>query len=212
MKLPRIATLGLPILVGLLAISTAGCLFSPDTKDPKPTRSDYKPQTSPANVLANLIMAYNRRNVDEYAKLFDTTEFTFRFDPVDLEGENNDLPEFWGWPVEFEVTKNMFESDEVFRIALEFDNGPVQDVSEEDGEQVDLSWKKMTVTSVHLEVEANNPADPTDNVVFLVQGDRALFFFKEYPTDLIEDENGNLNPRWRITEWRDIRIDARPVS
>ncbi|MCA9754334.1 MAG: hypothetical protein KDA27_00920 [Candidatus Eisenbacteria bacterium] len=211
MKLPRIATLGLPALVGLLAVSTAGCLFSPDTKPPKTETSDYLPQTSPANVLDNLVKAYNLKNVEEYAKLFDSTEFTFRFDPIDLQNDT-DLPEFWDWTVEYDVTKNMFESDDVRRIELEFQKGPVLPVTEDDGEQVDLTWKKMTVTGVHLEVETNNPADPTDPVIFLVSGDRAKFFFKEYPTELIEDEDGNLNPKWRITEWSDIRVEGRPIS
>ena len=211
MKLPRITALGLPVLVGLLAVSAAGCLFSPDKQSPggEPTPSNYKPQTSAANVLDNLRTAYEERKLEEYTKLFDPIEFSFRFDPVDLR-DQPDLPAFWSWTEEEAVHRKMFDSEDVIDISLTFIKGQVQDVDEGDGEQIDLSWKKMTITGVQLEVETKNPDDPTDNIIYKVNGDRALYFFKEYPDEQVPDANGVMKPLWRITEWRDIRIGARP--
>lgn len=214
MKLPRIAAFVLPVLVGLLAISAAGCLFSPDKGDPNDNQppSNYKPQTSPANVLANLRTAYVERKLDEYAKLFDPVEFSFKFDPLDLQ-DSPDLPPFWGWADEERVHRNMFESDDVLDIRLTFVPGVVQDAEESDGTDVDLSWKKMTITSVELEVEAKNPADPTDNLIYRVPGDRAIYFFKEYPDEQVLDGNV-LRSTWKITQWKDVRVsgsDGRPM-
>ncbi|MEZ4649586.1 MAG: hypothetical protein R3E97_12545 [Candidatus Eisenbacteria bacterium] len=188
-----------------LCVGLVGPGCDDDSVSPDPIVSPYLPATSAANLLDNLITAMEARNSSEYEKLFDEEEFKFRFDPVDLEGENNNLPEFWGFDGEAQWSRNAFESTDVLRISLEFDKGPLQDVAPEDGEFVDLSWKKMMVTSVHLEIEMKNPADPTDNVIFLVQGDRAQFFFA-----IDEEHTIGGEPTWKIVEWRDIRIEGRP--
>ena len=211
MKHPRITTLWLPVLVGLLALSTAGCLFSPDKRDPSdnPPPSLYKPQTSPANVLDNLVAAYVDRDLVEYTKLFDPVEFSFRFDPSDVT-DQPDLPEFWGWVDEESVHRRMFESEEVLDIRLAFTKGQVVNAEEADGEEIDLTWKKMTITGVELEVEVTNPDDPTDNIIYKVSGDRAEYFFKEYPEEQVPDGAGVNRPLWRITQWKDIKVGARP--
>ncbi|MEZ4649583.1 MAG: hypothetical protein R3E97_12530 [Candidatus Eisenbacteria bacterium] len=191
----------LSILVGL---SVAGC--DDDSVSPDPVESPYLPATSAENLLANLITAMEAKDSAEYEKLFDEEAFTFRFDPVDVEGDD-DLPEYWNFGAEAQWSRNAFTSNDVFRIGLAFMIGPLEDVTEEDGEGVDLSWKKVLVTSVNFEMESRNPADPTDNVVFLVQGDRALFFFS-----IDDDHTIGGEPTWKIVEWRDIRIDSRPTS
>jgi hypothetical protein len=104
----------------------------------------------------------------------------------------------------------MFSSEDVLDITLAFLKGQVQDVEESDGEEIDLSWKKMTITGVELEVETKNPVNPTDNIIYKVAGDRAEYFFKEYPDEQIPDATGLMKPIWRITQWKDVRVGPRP--
>lgn len=214
MKLLRNAAPRLPILIlAALALSTTGCLFSPDkgdSDDNPPPVSNYKPQTSPQNVLDNLREAYEQRELPAYERLFDPVEFKFVFDPIDLDG-SPDLPPFWGWADERRVHERMFESEDVLDIRLSFVKGTVQNAEESDGQEIDLTWKKMYITGVELEVETRNPDDPTDNIIYKVSGDRALYFFKEYPEELVDDGNGGQRPIWRITEWRDQRVGVRPL-
>ncbi|MEZ4649587.1 MAG: hypothetical protein R3E97_12550 [Candidatus Eisenbacteria bacterium] len=193
---------GLLTLVGL-SILGAGC-GGDDVTAPEP-ESPYLSATSAQSLMANFITALESRDLDGYAALFDQTEFTFRIDPVDL-GDDPGLPEFWDWPVEYTWAKNAFESPDVRSIRLEFDLGEVLDVTEGDGEFVDLTWKKMTITGVHLEIIVENPSDPNDPIHLLVQGDRGLFFFAIDETHLT-----NGAPTWKIVEWRDIRVGLRPL-
>ena len=188
-----------------LCVGLVGPGCNDDSVSPDPVVSPYLPATSAANLLDNLITAMVEKNSTEYEKLFDQDEFTFRFDPVDLQGDG-DLPEYWGFEGEARWSRNAFGSSDVRRVELDFMKGPLLDTTEEDGEFVDLSWKKMTVTGVHLELETQNPADPTDPVIFLVSGDRAQFFFS-----IDEEHTIGGQPTWKIVEWRDIRVEGRPT-
>ena len=163
----------------------------------------YESPSSPEAVIRNFRNAYERRDLEAYEACLDLVEFAFRFDPVDVQ-DQPDLPVFWGATQELAVTRNLFHSGAVFDIALSYVPGVVRDVDESDGGQIDLSWKKMTVTDVQLDVTVGNPSDPTDDVIYRVSGDRALFFFSL-------DESGS-EPVWRLAEWRDIRIGGTPLT
>ena len=190
----------------LVVLALVGCSDDKVTiPEPEPDPSPYLAPTSPANLLDNLRTAMELRDPDAYAALFDPEEFVFRFDPVDLR-DQPDLPASWGFQGETTWSRRAFESPNVLDISLSFIKGAVQDVDESDGAEVDLSWKKSTITGVQLEIETRNPDDPTDNIIYKVSGDRALFFFVIDPDSTIGGE-----PVWQIVEWRDIRVGARPV-
>ena len=198
------------ILVGANACSDGARILDPSANDAlsqSGTRDtgtlaggdpvgELNPSVRPANTMRALMRAYNHRDRDLFEQLFDPEDFSFRFDPLDLQ-ENPDLPVSWSWPEEWTATRNMFDSDDVLDIRLDYQLGPVLEVEEDD--VVPLDWMKMTVTDVHLELEWQ-PADGGDPVVFFVDGDRGQFFFK--PVEV----SGRTT--WPIAEWRDIRVGA----
>ncbi len=198
MKLRNHNTLGLGLLALLLAVASTGCLFSPDKSKPtEDGEAQYLPQTSEANVLENLITSYVEKELLEYEKLFDHNVFEFVFDPLDVQ-EDQDLPPFWLWDEERESTKNMFESELVLEIRLEYIPGTA--VAVDEGDDVpDLTWTKVEVTNVELEVETRDPLGG-ENIIYKVSGDRAIYFFKSYDDELVDGQ-----PTVRIVEWRDQR-------
>ena len=186
------------LLVPILLLLGAGCLFSPDKGgDDEDVVDVYLPNTSIANVLANLITAYEDRNFGEYEKLFDQELFTFEVSEIDIGGPEP-LPLFWGWPVERSSADNMFASEEVLSIELDFTFPTPRPVEEADGvDEFDVDMMTF-LTTLELIITADNPEDPNDQNTFIVEGDRHEFFFKEYPDETIEGE-----PVWRIVLWRD---------
>lgn len=204
-KFARIGTLLSTAAVALGAVALSGC--DDDATKPDLTPSPYLAATSPENVIDNLVTAVELRDPEGYAALFDKDAFVFRLDPVDLQGDSN-LPPFWNYDGEAAWSKNCFESTDVRRIELEWNKGPLQELDPENDPE-DYSGqgvRKMLITGVHLEVDTNNPANPTDPVIFLVSGDRATFYFKPDPNHLVGGQ-----PTWKIVEWRDIRVEGRPL-
>jgi len=198
MKPIQIQRLLAPAFTLVLAFTLAGCLFSPDSK----TGGDDVEVVEPINaenVLDLLIDSYVAKEIDRYSGLFDTVQYTFRFDRTDVENDP-DLDPSWGWPEELTSTKNMFESELVLGITLDFVKGDTEFARESDGEGVSLEWRKVICTEIELEIDTIDP-DGGENIIYKVAGDRAMYFFETYPEELIDGQ-----PRWRIVEWRDIRV------
>ncbi|MEZ4647770.1 MAG: hypothetical protein R3E97_03125 [Candidatus Eisenbacteria bacterium] len=192
----------LPLAILAGASTLAGC--DDDTVQPEPEESPYLDPTSPANLLDNLIIATELRDAEGYAALFDADQFIFRFDPIDV---GDGYPLSWGYAEELAWSNACFASADVFRLSLEWNQGPLQDLDEDDPDlYTDPAMKKMLVTSIHLEIEIENPVDPTDHVIFLVQGDRGRFYFEPDPSRLIDGQ-----PTWKIVEWQDIQVEGSPL-
>ena len=193
----------LALLPALFLAVLVGCSDKDKVTVPEPDPSPYAAPTSPHALLDNLITAMELRDIDAYRALFDETEFTFVFDPRDVT-EQPDLPPFWGYATEVLWAGRAFASLDVLDIRLAYIKGVVADADSTDGD-VPETWKKVTITGIELEVEVRNPDDPTDNIIYPVSGDRGLFFFAEIPGVVIDGQ-----ATWKITEWRDIRVGARP--
>lgn len=192
------------VIIAMVAI-TPGCLFSPDKGKPKPVPDEYQPRSTIAGVLANLVTAYKNEDLDRYKVLFDQEQFMFVFDPVDVQ-DDPDIPPNWGWAEEENSTRNMFEADLVEKIKLDFVPGLPVDVIESDilERSFPEGTKKVIVTEVALDVDTRDP-DGGENIVFRVSGDQAIFFLYQ------DGELENGLPVWKIFEWRDKKIGARPV-
>lgn len=87
------------------------CIFNaeekpPDTGQPPPA---YKALDVKDNLLDNLELAYNQRNIEEYKKLLDPTPgvFLFHFSPTDV-SEGRVSSSQWGWDEEIGSATNMF--------------------------------------------------------------------------------------------------------
>src|SRR5687768_6118328 len=106
-------------LLALALVTVVGCGDDGGVVDVRPPEVFF--QTSPANVLKNLVTAYRFRNIDEYSKLFadDVLFFEDR-----ISGEREDLPEFWNRFADSTTTEQLFQSAEVSEIRLSLTYSP----------------------------------------------------------------------------------------
>ncbi len=186
---------GILCLVVLLALVLAhpGC----DAKKNaiKPVQLPDHPQSSPANCLANLKIAYNRHDdINEYIKLF-SDDFTFVFNPVDATRPEDPTPPSWGWAEERQSTERMFTSELTEGIGLNYD----QDPAVNSGNEWPGTWK---VLARHVRLQVDTRKDDGTQLTLLVEDGTGTFFFKEY-TDERASDGKNL---WRIVRWEDQTV------
>jgi hypothetical protein len=183
-----------------LMLSLSGCSDDDDTVRP-PARED--PRKTIAGVMQELIDAYEERDIDRYEALFDQEHFLFVFDPYDVNDPDTDIPPNWDWVEEQSANRNMFQSQIVERIELNFVLGTPEPATEQDAEDRPFpeGTMKVSVSEIHLLVDTRNPAGG-ENILYIADGDHAIFF-------LLPDQNEiDGVPVWRIFEWRDLTIPA----
>ncbi len=153
----------------------------------------YLPQTSAANVLANLRQAYAERKIDEYRKLF-TDDFTFVFNPLDPEDLDHPNPDSWGLVDELQATRNMFADSSVTKIELT--SYVLGAIERADSIHYGPRTWKQRVEQVNLQVATRLPNGGT--LTLVVEGTTETFFFREDPTKPIQGR-----PAWFIFRWED---------
>jgi len=94
--------------IALLSLAGAGCIFSPGKKDTPPVIvEDYPVIDSAEDLIENLKLAYQRRDINKFGTLFHP-DYQFRLnEPAD------DGTEYWGWPEEFRIHQRMFRPAEI---------------------------------------------------------------------------------------------------
>jgi hypothetical protein len=114
----KMVTLG--AAVALLALS---CGEEEGVTPPGPERPE---PTSPANVLENVELAFNNRDVD-LLKAMLSAEFVFYFDPDDVgqnpPGKPYKIPESWSYTAFWQAVNNMFTK--AYSISLTIPTGGV---------------------------------------------------------------------------------------
>jgi hypothetical protein len=188
MKQTRFAAL---LILPLAVVFLSGCPWSPPKSTHKGEQSNYRPQSSPAYCLMNLVQAYKAREITEYLKLF-ADDFTFAFSPADIRNPNNPTPVQWGMADERDATERMFTSETVERIDLTM----VQDPATNSENEWTGTWKVMA-TNVRLQVDTRK--EDGSQYTYLVDNGNETYYFKEYPGEKATD-GGNL---WRIWRWED---------
>ena len=162
-----------------------GCIFDPGKEKPVEIKG-YLPQTSPENVVNNLQASYQRKEIEEYAKLLDPT-FIFKFQQADIPP---DLPrDYWTRDEDSTGTDALFTTDEVSTISL--DPGAYSSVDA--GRLDEPGAKQIRLTHVKLEVEQVN------GVTLLVQGDIQDMYFRKGSV-----EAGTDSTKWYLFEWQDL--------
>jgi len=104
------------LLFAAVIFLAGGCWnpFQPEQTPPKPGE-EYKPRTSPENVLWDLVLAYERKDFDHYQTLFHK-EYKFHFAKVDYE-RDPEIPPEWGYNEEMRSASKMF-ADPAVTISL----------------------------------------------------------------------------------------------
>lgn len=174
----------------MIVIGIAGCPFSPDKGKDKPPDppSEYLPQTTIPNVLANLVRSYEEKNYDEYIKLLHSS-FVYQFNPEDA--GHNGIPDEWGLADERISAQNMFGSEpnkDGYRagdIELDFTAGTY-----EEDPPINPDWTRVPLSPVNLRVHTTHE-DTGDVLIYEVLNNRAeLYFLKEGTT-------------WYVVRWED---------
>jgi hypothetical protein len=185
-----------PVAAGLLIAVVLAFTLAPGCNEHAtgPDPPDYLPQDSPENVIANLELAYNARDLDAYARLF-AEDFVFQFDPQDL--TDRGLPP--GMVFRFEddslSTRHMFRNEiadrdlHVSRIRLELTFNASVPVNEPGHE----GERRILVSNTSLRV------DTQSDFTMVVAGDRAEFFFRRGRTP-----GASESTVWYIVRWRDL--------
>ncbi len=163
-----------------------GCIFAPGTDDPVPPK-EYLPQTSPENVVNNLATSYERREIEQYAKLLDP-EFIFKFQTADVpEGLERD---YWNRDEDSTGTGALFDATTLVS-TITLDLGAYES---EDAGRPDLpGGRRIRLTHVKLEVEQ------VDGITYLVQGDIQDMYFRKGSV-----EAGTDSTYWYLVEWQDL--------
>ena len=196
-------------VVAVLACADEKRPVKPPVEDPNGFRS----LTSPENVMHNLRLAYNQRNIVEYQKLLQentsilrsapTIGFTFFFSAGDV--SSGETPSQWGYLDEVQVTTNMFSNydpndpnvDPISDIDLQLFLDGVTWIDHEDvttGE----TWKKATITyNYTIQAGVNT---------YIVGSSNAKGEFIVRP-DVVDGKT-----EYRLVTWRDLGTDSRAVS
>ncbi len=189
----RCAGLGL-FLVVILGLT--GCPFSTDPVETPPPPPKFKPRTSPENLIFNLKMAYQEREVDPYDSLLSSS---FKFY---LAEEDQHITDFFTRNEEIEIHDHMFNADLVTALQLTFDMIQTSDVvfdPEKSSDEIDLYT--ATVTNITLSLTGWTPQqDPGDPIqTYQMVGGASQFWFRQMDW---KHENGD--PIWKIDEWLEL--------
>lgn len=191
------------VLAAVAGSTVVGCWnpFAPEGGgDTPPVKVQYKPRTSPANVIYNLNTAYKFRNADEYLACL-AENFEFTLNPEDSGNPDNDLPVSWGKQEERDIHRAMFSDTTAVdhrvdhidltltNIFIEFDQGADPNIQEDDR----YTYREDTDLRVYIG-ELTLLADANQDFVFQIDPDET-------------GENGET--LWEVVEWFDLQGDTR---
>jgi hypothetical protein len=177
-------TLRLAVLIIVIigAFAAAGCIFDSTPPGDDIGKDPITPD-SPSNVIYNLDLAYNKRDINLYKQCL-SPQFTFYFNPIDV-GKDVDgyvIPTSWGYEEDWTATQNMFDLAYDIKMSLSENDveTPPEGATTYTAENIGVSLLVM--------VDANNG--------FIANKGTLEFNFETY------DSNGQTY--WRIKDWRDF--------
>jgi hypothetical protein len=175
------------VLVTVLGI--VGCPFTPDPNPPVPPTPTFLARTTPLNLLHNLKQAYKERNIAEYESLL-ALDFTFILSEEDR--AKPEMPDNWGRQPEITIHSNMFDSEMVQTLALDFNVGDVT------WDAINAMYTVM-IDNVNLYLLGSTPGHPNEVKPYTVSDSRSKFWFRKNPwtTGAAHDSI------WTIVQWED---------
>lgn len=183
------------LLLLAVIVCVAGCSDETPTGPPiVPEVPVFKPPTSPENLLYNLKMAYQERDVDELAAVL-ADDFLFFFSEDDLQR----FPDPYTRADEQVIHGAMFDPGWVRDLELDFHVG---ELTVDLGKTTagDTTWAAY-LDQVELYLYGANPQHPNEDPQgWRLQDGISRFWFKK--TQGVDPGTGD--PIWEITEWREI--------
>jgi hypothetical protein len=150
-----------------------------------PTEPDHLVPTSPVNVLKNVEISFNQRDIN-LLKAMLSTNFVFYFDPRDVgqspPGSQYEIPESWSYAEFRQAINNMF--DKAYSINLSIPTGRVGTPGEN---ETTYKAENVTISLLVMIDELNG---------FIANAGYCNFEFERYTT-----KEGK--KYWRLTGWWD---------
>jgi hypothetical protein len=187
----------------------SSCILDPK-EDPAPPvvdqKENYKPLTSPENVMFNFQKAYNERNHARYTELLDP-EFIFFFSAGDVGGDPP-IPEYWDYNSEVNSAGNMFDPNWV----------------DPDPDNPEPPISKIVVTVSFAGVTWASYVDPAYSTevwkratmrydYHIFAGDNEYIVGTDPQAELtcrpvkVDDGAGGFRDEWRLIRWRDLGFE-----
>jgi hypothetical protein len=163
-----------------LALLGLGCF-----EDVPPPPPEHPEPTAPANVLENVELAFNNRDVD-LLKAMLSAEFVFYFDPKDVgeraPGRGYIIPEYWSYTEFWNAANNMFT--EAYSISLTI---PTDQVGTPGENETTYTAEKISISLLVMADELSG---------YLADNGYCNFDFESYTS-----KKGK--KQWRLTNWWD---------
>jgi len=169
--------------LALLALS--GCLFSTSSGPPLED-AEYVTPDSPAAALANLALAFARKDLETLDGLL-ASDYAFHYDPYP---EGDCTAGVWTREEDLALTASLFSDGTLKRLYLRFATATGAEPATALGQE---GWMRIRPDLPWMEVEYS------DRGTFVSHGDIEEFFFR--PGDPDQGENPE---HWYLVEWRDF--------
>jgi hypothetical protein len=191
----------LPVLAILLAASLESC-FEDDTVGPPPApRNSYKTLDADGprdNVLHNLQLSWNDRNINRYDQLLDA-DFIFYFSPADVSG-GVVSGEYWSRAAEINANQNMFDPNY---------SNPVQDPVEDIDLTLSYPAGDEEWTPIDAPDQLKYPGETwydkvvTYNLTVQITGDFQYVGRNKQAQFTVRAATRDSKQYWQIVVWRD---------
>jgi len=181
--------------------STSACLLDPSKKNPgdgptpKPA-GKFKDLSKKDNVLNNLEQAYLQRNVLEYRRLLDPTDYQFFF--TDIDPNKNPVPAVMTRDQDLAVTEKLFtvknDPREVISLDLQLQwEGAtwVKLPADSAGGRLRPWWQATVSYTFNIVTKGTSPAT---RITYITSGLPRCQF------SVAQDASG----KWHLVEWRDL--------
>ncbi|MFC1572578.1 hypothetical protein ACFL6M_03160 [Candidatus Eisenbacteria bacterium] len=151
--------------------------------------------TSPENLLHNLILAYEERNLSRCDSLF-ARDYRFRFTPHDQERPG--FPDSLSWMDEHEIHLQLLDRELTPTLRLDFEIGEIA-LDQDRLLSGDSLWTTI-VTEVDLYIFGARPNRYSTLEWYGFEGDHQQFWFRKE-----SEMDPSTNERvWSIVEWADL--------
>lgn len=189
------------IATAFAAVLLAGCTTSTGPEFTPQPEEHYFARTSPDSVVANLRIAYEDRNLEQYLDCL-AEDFTFYPSPYTLE-QHQWIPSSWGKTEERYIHRSMFDPNGYFRQLI-------LDLLQE-GEPVAIPGPDPEDPySYEYTFGVNLRADCPDSIQYLATA--PIMFVLQIDPDEV---SGTGEPLWEILFWfdmdDDLSCEGRPV-
>jgi hypothetical protein len=191
LRRPRLAVTTICLAAALVGCTDKG---TPTWSLPSP----FLPRTSPANLLHNLKLAYEKRNLAEYDSLF-ASDFIFDISAEDQQEPG--MPDFWARDTEILIHTRMFDADLVQTLTVDF--VPADSV----WDPTDSLYTAL-IMNVTLDFYGGTPSHPTDVKEYRVANGQEKFWFRKNGWTV----PGKPDSIWTIVKWEDDQFGGMAVG